>query len=786
MVNKLTDNNIDDHIYEEEFELYGNQKTNENRDFDKSALSKSSIKSNKNPDNNFSKNKDKSMNNFPSKLLDSDFKEKETNNAKENNQNNISNINLDKDYQNNSISSKNSIKEQILDKKINNSAKLVKNLNKSNPMNDSKNASEIFNDDSFTDSNTNNKNNNQVSNNNKFNIKKIEENNNINDSLDLSHIRLNKSCEATYIRQNMDQFDIEYMCRCLGMALMKHIESSKEKVHVMELVDNKEEFSFFNSIFNKNINFLLTFFNLENQIQQISNLDKLDYYEKMKKEEDADKNDLNIGSDKKTKEKKESVQNLPNTISYLTHIKDPKDKDDESSSSLNGASSMNEYDKEYVLSKIKKEEIEKEINTIHEFFKNSAKSSKYKNVSENTKNIMNEELNSIHEVDSIEYCRVNKLLTGEMKDKETKNNEYINLLRESIQNLFNQGESENNENLGIINENNNLGVNEEELEEDIINYDDFDKNILEANSQKNEESDIKEDNDKYKDKEKKEYESKIDQEFHTTKNKFTNYNIDVKKDENKNIYDHDLSNDEEEFEKMPETPYLLENDNQNAIDEDIKEKDEFFESGLMESNYIIDVANAEKLKNFILKTSEVYDDDYDYLAAKILHKRFVQTPDPLAIFEFAANIMILTKMEKEVIIISLIYLERFIFNTGVLINSRNWKRILFTGLIVASKIWDDDSFENNHFAQVFTHLKIGEINLLERTFLELINYKVYVKCSEYFKYFFIVKSIALKYNFNGFYLVPISVDRMMKVQEYAYLAQKKFKKKYSCNNSAEF
>jgi hypothetical protein len=143
-------------------------------------------------------------------------------------------------------------------------------------------------------------------------------------------------------------------------------------------------------------------------------------------------------------------------------------------------------------------------------------------------------------------------------------------------------------------------------------------------------------------------------------------------------------------------------------------------------------------------------------------------------------------MEKEVIIISLIYMERFIFNTGVLINSRNWKRILFTSLIVASKIWDDDSFENNHFAQVFTHLKIGEINLLERTLLELINYKVYVKCSEYFKYFFIIKSIALKYNFNGFNLVPISVERMMKVQEYAYLAQKKFKKKYSCNNSAEF
>ena len=88
--------------------------------------------------------------------------------------------------------------------------------------------------------------------------KKLEKSdNNINDSLNLSYIRLNKSCEVNYIRQNLDQFDIEYMCRCLGMALMKHLESSKEKNHVMELLDVKEEFSFFNSIFNKNINFLI-------------------------------------------------------------------------------------------------------------------------------------------------------------------------------------------------------------------------------------------------------------------------------------------------------------------------------------------------------------------------------------------------------------------------------------------------------------------------------------------------------------------------------------------------
>lgn len=87
---------------------------------------------------------------------------------------------------------------------------------------------------------------------------------------------------------------------------------------------------------------------------------------------------------------------------------------------------------------------------------------------------------------------------------------------------------------------------------------------------------------------------------------------------------------------------------------------------------------------------------------------------------------------------------------------------------------------------MFTHLKVGEINLLERTFLELINYKVFVKCSEYFKYFFIIKSIALKYNFNGFNIVPISVEKMMKLQESAFQKQKKLRKFFSVNNSTTF
>lgn len=533
---------------------------------------------------------------------------------------------------------------------------------------------------------------------------------------EFAHIRLNKSCEDTYLRQRMDQFDIEYMCRCLGLAVMKHLESGKENQHILDLVDIKENFSFFDSLYNSNINFFNTFFNIENQMNKISNLDQLD---------------LN---------NRQNSENVP--ISYMSRVKSSDGQNDEPL-------------------EIKEEDIEKEINTINEYFNKSSKpSGKYKNLHPKTQNIMSEGLNAISEMDSAKYCKDNLLFTVEHK-KDPKPVDYFNVLKESLVKF--SGADEECENADI-----------EDKEQ---------KGVGETISPElKEKKDDQEGGEEY------------DFGFEDIQvGEILDENEEVVKpvEENKDLVNKFSSVQQSEVEPMPETPMVKKHDipieeEEPNLAEEQQQPDEVFESGIMESNYVIDVNTAEKLKSFLLKTVEIYDDDYSYAMSKIPHRKYMRAPDPQGIFEFCANIMMMTKMEKEVIIICLIYIERFIFNTGLLINSRNWRRLLFTCLIVASKIWDDDSFENNHFAQVFPHLQIGEINLMERTFLELINYKVYVKCSEYFKYFFIVKSIALKYNFNGFNLVPISVERMMKIQEYAYSAQKKLRKKYSCYNSAEF
>ena len=101
---------------------------------------------------------------------------------------------------------------------------------------------------------------------------------------------------------------------------------------------------------------------------------------------------------------------------------------------------------------------------------------------------------------------------------------------------------------------------------------------------------------------------------------------------------------------------------------------------------------------------------------------------------------IASKMENESPIIAMVYIERILFKTGILINKYNWKRFLVICLCVASKVWDDDSLENIHFPKVMSDVSLLMINKLEQIFLDLfLNYDLIVKGSEYAKYYFIVR-----------------------------------------------
>ena len=85
---------------------------------------------------------------------------------------------------------------------------------------------------------------------------------------------------------------------------------------------------------------------------------------------------------------------------------------------------------------------------------------------------------------------------------------------------------------------------------------------------------------------------------------------------------------------------------------------------------------------------------------------------------------------------------------------------MFISLILASKIWDDESFENQNFAKAFPTYSTNQINEFERVFLGFIQYNLYIKSSDYAKYYFILRTYAEKMK-KSFPLRPLDIKTIL-------------------------
>jgi hypothetical protein len=127
------------------------------------------------------------------------------------------------------------------------------------------------------------------------------------------------------------------------------------------------------------------------------------------------------------------------------------------------------------------------------------------------------------------------------------------------------------------------------------------------------------------------------------------------------------------------------------------------------------------------------------------------------LYYYCKYVIISGRMEKEIPILCLVYIERFLTKSGLLMNHWNWKRMTLISLILASKIWDDDSLENVHFPQVMADISLKEISGLEKVFLQVVDFDLVIKGSEYAKYYFILKTFADNFN-SSLPMGPLTVN----------------------------
>lgn len=133
------------------------------------------------------------------------------------------------------------------------------------------------------------------------------------------------------------------------------------------------------------------------------------------------------------------------------------------------------------------------------------------------------------------------------------------------------------------------------------------------------------------------------------------------------------------------------------------------------------------------------------------------------IYNFTKNVLIRAKMEKEIPVVVLVYLDRWEGKTGLKMTNLTWKRVLFTLMMLASKIWDDDSYENKHFAQAFSIYSLEEINAMESAFLTMLDFELNVRGGEYARAYFLLRTFFDAKN-RSFPLKALDVETVRRLQ----------------------
>ena len=153
------------------------------------------------------------------------------------------------------------------------------------------------------------------------------------------------------------------------------------------------------------------------------------------------------------------------------------------------------------------------------------------------------------------------------------------------------------------------------------------------------------------------------------------------------------------------------------------------------------------------------------------HPYRVPTLDEIT--NFYRDVFRRAQMESDCIIMSLIYVERLIKNTDGGLRPRpcNWRSLLFSCMILSSKVWDDLSMWNADFSQTCPsriHFSLQRINELEVAVLNALNYKVKVPASEYAKYYFLLRSMLIKSGLGGDdikTMTPLDVEGAKKLEQ---------------------
>ena len=178
-------------------------------------------------------------------------------------------------------------------------------------------------------------------------------------------------------------------------------------------------------------------------------------------------------------------------------------------------------------------------------------------------------------------------------------------------------------------------------------------------------------------------------------------------------------NDSFDSEKFSYSDYESENVETKARTSNEKESEvEFKNENLINSISQVLETIIEDNKLLFNYSEIIKKQSKDVFSSRIIPK--------ISIKDYLKRINTYTNIEKNTLIVSLIYIDRLCRVSKLTLTCYNIHRILFASILISIKYNEDNFYDNKYYSEI-AGISLKELNSLEYNFLNLIHFLLYVK-----------------------------------------------------------
>ena len=194
-----------------------------------------------------------------------------------------------------------------------------------------------------------------------------------------------------------------------------------------------------------------------------------------------------------------------------------------------------------------------------------------------------------------------------------------------------------------------------------------------------------------------------------------------------------MSNNSSFDSEAPSEDDSKEEDDTKSLTEKDKEK---IKSGLQQNEEVqnMNLINAiSKTLTTILENNKKLKNYRDILKKQSMMYFSANSIPNITIKDYLIRIQNYSGIEKSTLILSMILIDHMCKKSNIVLTIYNIHRILFSTVLISIKYNEDSYYDNTFYAQI-AGIKPNELKLLEYKFLELNDFNVYVKDTEYEQY----------------------------------------------------